>query len=192
MKGIAAFLAALLLAAPVFAKTKVPEAELMKGLIDLSVCMQTNLGAINKLGQIIQSMASSDTNLLEDERHNLEKAMADHNNLKVFLGAESFMGAAIVSHLVDDYAHTLDDLNVSLKEVVHTTHEEMDDLLKDVKDYDEFNVLFIPKLNHCTTVIEQIGNLIDQLKEEKSPDKPLEKEKGATILVPFNSLGKTT
>lgn len=187
MKGIAAFFAALLVAAPVFAKTKVPEPELMKGLTDLAVCMQINFGGINKLSEIIQTLASSDLNLLEDERHTLQKALADHNNLKVFLGAESFMGAAIVSHLVEDYGRSMDELNAALKEAVEATHDEMEDLLKDTKEYDEFNNLFIPKLNRCTTVIEQVGNLVGKLKEEKDSDKPIEKGKDATISIPFNS-----
>lgn len=179
MKTLAFLAAAFLFAQPAFAEPKVSEAELMKNLTDLSVCMQINFGGMNKLGEIIREMiAGGDKSLLEDERHTLEKAMADHNNFQVFLGAESFMGAALVNHLMDDYGHTMDDLNTKLKDTVETTYAEMETLFKDVKEYDEFNNVFIPKLNHCTTVIQQLGDVLEQLKDS---DKPLEKGKDASI-----------
>jgi hypothetical protein len=72
---------------------------------------------------------------------------------------------------MEDYDHTVEGLNTALKPFVEGTDNNMTELLKDITEFDEFNRVFVPKMDMCATTVENIG------KEAENMQKQLETKK---------------
>jgi hypothetical protein len=173
IKLIPAFLAGCLLVTPALAQkptnldlSKVPEASLMQGLSNTTVCIRLNIFAAKKLTAIIKDLQTQG-NLLEDDQKALTSAASDLNDIADVLEVEKLVGMGIAGVLVKTYNYTIEDLNTKLKDVIKAADEGFEDIFKDDDEYDEFAKHFVAKDKLCA---EMLGQMISKFASEQNKD----------------------
>lgn len=167
MKILAPLVGLVLLAMPSILKaeeTKLPEEFLMTSVAKITTCLRAQAVGMVKLatmGKELQADEPGDT-IAEDHKQTLLKIISTIEDLRDVMNMEKLVGRHMVGLLMTDYKHTADDLEKSLSPIATKTDESMKELLKDAKDLDEFNQVFIPKMNSCTEAMENIGKTAEK------------------------------
>lgn len=144
---------------------KVPEEYLMKILSTVAVCIRADVNGSIKLLKIVKSMREDNPNMAEDDTKIIGSAISDINNINHVMEAETTIGVAVANTLMETYHHSEENLEAIIDPIAKSSDDGMEDLLKDVKTYEEFTNIFVPKMNKCSDMLHQMGRDVENFME---------------------------
>lgn len=142
------------------AETPIPEDFLMMGVSKLTVCIRAENIALAKLNAIARQMKADEPGsfMAEDHKKTYLQVISAIENLGDITSMQKEMGKYLIMVLIQNHNYTLEDINKSMASIVSRTDTGMNELLKDVTEFDELNRLFVPKMEACTSNIEEMAN----------------------------------
>jgi len=148
----------LLISNPVYADEtpldNVPEEFLMQVVHDVTVCVRGNRVAQKHIKTVVNELASLPQDAAE-ARKELKEGMEAIEAINDLNTADIIIGTGAINTLIQKYHHTREDINEKMKDVVSTSDEAMNDVLKDLKTVDEIENEYLPFVSVCSAIMKK-------------------------------------